>query len=127
MASLDSRSSRPRAHNSTLARGGPLPRVSRKRQLEDVELAALRADLLERFPVCQIGLVLAEVSYPAANRCLGRATEVHHRLKRSRSRAALLDPELCLTACRECHEFTEQQVAESTVLGLLLSSWYEAP
>lgn len=114
---------RPKGFNSTLSRGRELNKVSPKRQVQEAERSALRDDWLERYPRCQIGQILKTHGHPAANRCEGKAIDVHETLKRSRKLGSFLDSRYFLSACRTCHEFTEREVAQSEEMGLLVHSW----
>lgn len=91
---------------------------SAKREAAMVERRALVADLLKRFPRCQIRWA-----------CQGaKAVDVHERLKRSRG-GSIVDERHghMVTACRACHDLTETQPAEATRRRMLLPSWHECP
>lgn len=79
---------------------------------------ALVADLLARYPRCQIQAV-----------CQGaRAVDVHERLKRSRG-GSITDERHghMVTACRPCHDWTEREPAAATRARMLLPSWHVCP
>ena len=58
----------------------------------------------------------------AAGRCLGIATELHEKKKRSRG-GSPIDAANVVPLCRRCHEFTERYPVLATKLGLLIPSW----
>lgn len=81
-----------------------------------VEYARFRRTELAGRPRCEVSV----------SGCLGRATEIHHILTRSRGGrkdSDLLDPANVLTVCRRCHEFVHQHPAESAERGWLRHGW----
>lgn len=93
------------------------PQSARRREAM-VLRRALVADLLARYPRCQIRVL-----------CRGaRAVDVHERLKRSRG-GSITDERHghMVTACRPCHDWTEREPAAATVARMLLPSWHECP
>lgn len=86
---------------------------SKKRQREMVQRRRLVADLLERFPVCQIQW---------DDKCTGRATEVDEIVGRGRG-GDFLDPSNCQTACHYCHRMKTEHPAEARRRGFEKHSW----
>lgn len=105
-----------------LARGTKrLPPRSAKRAAQYAQPGGRRdlvAQLLAAYPRCQVRAL-----------CRGaRAVDVHERLKRSRG-GNILDPEQAhmVTACRDCHEWTEREPKAATAARMLLPSWHVCP
>lgn len=105
---------------SQLKRTKGLRQVSpkRRKRLADGETAWRREELARRY-WCEIGPRLAAAGHMHwRGGCLGRASELHEVIKRSRG-GSTTDADNCLAVCRRCHSFSEEEVEESTRLGLL--------
>lgn len=104
-------------HGGPLKRRTPLAPMStkRRRQLDGGERQWRRAEL-ERRCWCEIGR-------PG---CLGRATELHEVVKRSRG-GSTTDPDNVRSVCHRCHMWTESEPALATALGFLAKKKIEKP
>jgi hypothetical protein len=102
---------RPRAWNSTLARGKGLNRVSRKRQMIEAERAALVGHILETRWRCE---------FPQG--CRKMSTDVHEPDTRARG-GSILDETNTVALCSFHHRWTHEHPTEATKLGLLIPSW----
>lgn len=98
----------------------PLPSMSAKRRRDLPARNQCRTQVLERAG----GMCEMRCTDPCRSRP-NPATDVHE-LKRGASRSECwLDPEKCLAACRECHDFVTCNPKAAHDLGLALWSWEE--
>ena len=103
----------PMSRGSGIQRGGRLRHRSKKTQQVYVTRRQVVADVLGRFPWCQIRW--------DARGCQRRSTEVHEPGMRSRG-ADICDPAACTAACHYCHRMLHDHPAEATRRGWLIPS-----
>ena len=84
----------------------PLRRVSAKRRKLLNEYSKLRADHLNRTPVCQVCFA-------------NEATDIHHKLSLGRG-GKLNDTTIFLAVCRVCHDWIHRHPKEAEQQGYLL-------
>lgn len=108
----------PLASRSELSPGRPLQRTrrlpyrSRKMAATYVTRRELVADLLERFPICQIQW---------DGGCQHLSVDVHELLSRGRG-GSITDKANCCTGCRYCHDAVTQNPTTAEARGFLLKS-----
>lgn len=113
----------PLKRKTPLKRSGRLAPVSAKRRAENKEREQTRFEVLARCGGrCEAGPLIALVDPVWASKCLGRGSEMHEKLKRSRG-GSITDPENIVYVCRCCHMFTEEFPYLATQVGLLVPSW----
>lgn len=86
----------------------------RRRAKTDRAYSDLRKAFLEAHPWCEIKW---------DHLCLGRATEVDHRVNRSQRPDLYLATEHWQAGCRNCHHMVTTNPAEAHRRGLALWSW----
>lgn len=70
-----------------------IPKVSKKRVVQNSEYSKVRLEYLKIFPVCEV------------LNCGNKATEIHH--KAGRSGMLLTDANHFLAVCEACHKYIE--------------------
>lgn len=106
-----------------MKRGGNLKPMSAKRQQENKFRKEAVAKVKKRSNGrCEGAPLIARVDPVAASNCRGIGVDPHEKLKRSRG-GSITDPGNIMWLCRPCHDWTEDEVALATEVGMLTPSW----